>query len=105
VADVSYNDAFEEDRDRVDDEMSGEVVIMAKEGSGTITIREGDPVSGYVNGDMVVTRNQVSVSGGSESVTPTTKTFKKVTFNVGANVDNNAGPGTISIAFNYGFDN
>ena len=82
--------------------MSGNPVMMKKSGSGSFDIAAGLIASGYATASMVITYYEVSVAAGVETVANKTATFTDVTFNQGANIDNDAGPGTGKVTFEYG---
>jgi len=102
VYNISWDDKVEFDRKNVDDQLAGKPVMMKKSSSGSFDIAAGLIASGYATASMVITYYEVSVAAGVETVANKTATFTDVTFNQGANIDNDAGPGTGKVTFEYG---
>lgn len=102
IVNLSWKDSFEFDRRAVDNEMHGKPVQMKEGGSGSFELLAGNVASGYAAGNVVISYTEVSVSGGEESETAKTVTFEDVTFNSGGNIDNDAGPGSRQVDFEYG---
>lgn len=101
VANFQWDDKFEFDRKRVDNEFSGKPVLMGKEGSGSFELLAGSVASGYATSSLVFTYKEVAVAAGVETVTTKTATFADVTISQGGSVDNDSGPGSIKISFDY----
>lgn len=101
VANFQWDDKVEFDRKAVDDALFGVPVMMKKQGSGSFDILGGLIPSGYATASMVFTYYEISVSAGVETSTSKTATFANVTFNIGGNVDNDSGPGTGKVTFEY----
>ena len=102
VVNVDWNDNTEYDRRAVDTEMSGKPVMMKKQGSGSFEMLAGNVPSGYGTADAVINYKEVSVAAGVETEADKSVTFTDVTFNSGGNLDNDAGPGSRRINFEYG---
>lgn len=102
LVNVSWRDESEFDRRRVDDEMAGKPVRMTKQGSGSIELLAGNIDTGYETNSLVVTYKEISVSSGVESEVEKTVTFSDVTYNSGGQLDNDAGPGSRTIEFQFG---
>jgi hypothetical protein len=100
VKNISWNDSREFDRSVTDGNMSGDPVEMKHGGSGSLTLLSGNIPSGYVD-DMIISYSEVSVSGGEETVVQKTVTFTGVTANSGGSLDNDSGPGSREISFEY----
>ena len=101
VANFQWDDKFEFDRKKVDDEFSGKPVLMSKEGSGSFELLSGSVASGYATTSLVFTYKEIAVTAGVETTTTKTATFADVTINQGGSVDNDSGPGSIKIGFEY----
>ncbi|GEM_PF-3278317 len=101
VVNVDWNDAHEFDRRAVDDAMFGVPVEMKRSGSGSFELLAGNVESGYAAGDVEIEYTEVSVASGVETTSGKVATFTHVTFNSGGNIDNDAGPGSRRISFDY----
>ena len=100
VANFQWNDNYEFDRSKGDEEMSGTPVEMSRGGSGSFELLKGSVQSGYATSDIVFTYNEVEVTAGVETVTEKTQTFDGGTFNQGGNVGAE-GRGSLTISFEY----
>ena len=101
LADISWNDQYEYDRSRSDDQFAGKPVLMKKGGRGNIVLLAGNIASGVQGNDWVATYNQVTPGQGNvEAVVPKTVTFKDVTTNTGGSVPAE-GKGEKRIEFEY----
>jgi hypothetical protein len=101
VANFQWDDKLEFDRKAVDTELSGKPVLMKKSGSGSFELLAGVVPSGYATAAMTFKFKQVTVTAGTETVLEKTLTFEDVTFNHGGSVDNDSGPGSKKISFDY----
>lgn len=101
VLNFQWDDKVEFDRKAVDDQLAGKPVMMKKGGSGSFDILSGLIASGYATASMVFTYYEIAVAAGVETSTSKTATFSDVTFNTGGNVDNDAGPGSGKVTFEY----
>lgn len=100
VANFEWNDAYEMDRSRADNESAGTPVLMKTGGSGSFTLLSGSVASGYAAGNVVLTYIQVTQAAGVETPTNKTATFTGVTFNTGGSVPAE-GRGEIKVSFEY----
>jgi len=100
VASVQWDNNYEYNRDKADDQFSGDPVEMSRAGSGSIELLAAGSLPACYGQGMTVVYNQVTVESGTETVTEKTATFTKVTYNNGANVPAE-GRGSRSIKFDY----
>lgn len=100
LAELSWDDAYEFDRSRADNEFSGTPVEMSRQGSGTVKLLAGSITGGYQTASWVFTYYEVEVTNGVESVVSKTATFTNVTCNRGGSVPAE-GRGEITIKFDY----
>jgi len=96
--DFRFDDQSEWNNDRADNEAGGDFVRMS-EGPYDVSFEllddSGAPDSGYT-ASLVVAANEVTVSGGSESVATRTYTFSDGYLNVGGDHSTES-PGRISV--------
>ena len=102
VSVVEWDDSFDEDRSRADQEETGDPIITGKKGSGRITMLEGNIASGHASGGaMSLVYTEKTYAAGVESTTTKTAAFTKVTINGGGSVPAE-GRGERRYSFNYG---
>jgi hypothetical protein len=101
VVDVEWNENDSYDRRAADTDMAGYPVMTKKQGSGSFTVCSGTLPKLY-DQTLILSVQDVSVSGGSESVTTKVFTFTHVTTNRGMSLNNDGGESSGKISFEFG---
>lgn len=101
VANMEWDDNYEFDRSKADEEMHGIPVKMSEGGSGSVELLAGNIAKGYQTNDWVFTYNEITNTNGVESSATKTVTFYHVTTNIGGSIPAE-GRGSVKIKFEYG---
>ena len=101
VYNIQWQDNKTYDRSQADSELGGTPVKMTNAGSGSFEILGGAFPTDRYGQTMVITIEDIAVSGGSETATTRTFTFTDVTFNIGAKSAADSSRGGITVNFDY----
>ena len=100
VVNVDFARSHKFDRRSSDASFNQNPVRTAKGGSGSFELT-GNTFTDLYNATMVVAVEDVTASGGVETITNRTFTFSEVTTNSGANANNDGGEGSRKISFDF----
>jgi len=102
LAKLEYDDGLKFDRSVADDEYAGDPIqVPGTQGSGRITMLEGDIASGHASGGTItLVYKEKTYSAGVESSVSKTITFTKVTIVAGGSFGGE-GRGERRYAFEY----
>ncbi len=101
VTDIEWNENDSYDRRSADTDLAGSPVMTKQQGSGSFTMCSGTLPKMY-DATLILTVQDVTVSGGSESVASKVFTFSHVTSNRGMSIKNDGGETSGKISFEFG---
>lgn len=101
LVDLTWDDAYEFDRTRADDEYYGVPVMMSKSGSASVALLAGAIPSGYATSNPVFVYTEIEQAGGVETKVTKTVTFFHATFNAGGNFGDGAGRKNVKMDYSY----
>ena len=103
VRTLNFKDSNEFNREAADNALFGIPVEMKREGSGSVEFESDTSIpNGYQTTDWLYTYTKVDATGGVETVTTKTMTFKNVTCNTGGDHPAaSAGKRTYDFTYSY----